>query len=153
MKKKIPKAVQPLTETPEAGATAPPSETARSIEKRWTKRLAKPFTPVSVFFLENYATLRPFPLTHGEAMAVIHLMKHKWDERPPHIGFTRLAQEMGVSVGQARTIVRGLDRKKLLRREKRVGQTNMFHLEPLFEVLHAAMDEQAAKPHRKAVRR
>ena len=34
---------------------------------------------VPIKFLRTYAALRP-PLTHGEALFILHLMTFKWDE-------------------------------------------------------------------------
>lgn len=109
----------------------------RSPGKRWTPKLVEGgWTPVSDFFLKNYCRLTP-PITNSEAMLIIHLLMHKWDERAPYPGFKDLARRMGMSITMARTHARTLEIKKYLRRKKRVGTTNLFFLEPLFEALEA----------------
>lgn len=107
----------------------------RQVKKRWTPKLVEDgWTPVSDFFLKNYHRLSP-PVTNSEAMLIIHLMMHKWDESAPYPAFKTLAKRMGMSVTAARGHARSLEVKKLLVREKRVAKTNRFHLEPLFEAL------------------
>ena len=108
---------------------------SREVAKRWTARLVKDgWTPVSDLFLKNYHRLSP-PITNSEAMLVIHLMLHKWDSDAPYPGFKTLAKRMGMSMTAARGHARKLEIKRYLRRERQVGTTNRFHLEPLFEAL------------------
>lgn len=117
----------------------------RSVAKRWTSTIASGgWTPVSDFFLLNYHRLNP-EMTSAEAMFVIQLMHHKRDENPPYPGFKGLAKRMGVGVGTARAYARSLETKKYLRREKRVQETNKFHLEPLFEAIEKLMATKESK--------
>ena len=53
-------------------------------------------------FLEHYHALKPYNLTHSEAMFVIHLIRYKWDESAPYPGYKALAKQMGVSHKSAR---------------------------------------------------
>src|SRR5262245_41570447 len=85
------------------------------------------WTPVSDFFLDHYAQLEP-PITNAEAMLVIHLIRHKWDNAPPFPGFTTLARKMGISTTAARGHARSLETKGYLVRHMRVGTTNKFDL-------------------------
>jgi hypothetical protein len=107
-----------------------------SFEKRWALAL-KPdgFVPVSTFFLENYHRLKPFDLTYGEAMFVVHLMQHKWDENAPFPAYKTIAQRMHVSAKSARRWAASLEQKGYLKREMRVGATNRFHLKGLMDSL------------------
>lgn len=119
----------------------------REVAKRWTPQLIEDgWTPVSDFFLRNYHRLSP-PITNSEAILVIHLMSHKWDHQAPYPGFKTLARRMGMSMTAARGHARKLEVKRYLRREKRVGTTNRFHLEPLFEALEKlrSADRKRAK--------
>lgn len=110
---------------------------ARDIAKRWTPALVKNgWTPVSDDFLKLYAELNPV-ITSSEAMFIVHLMLHKWDCEAPFPAFKTIAARMGLTEAQARTHARNLERKKYLRREMRVGETNRFHLEPLFKAVEA----------------
>ena len=116
----------------------------RKVAKRWTAKLvADGFTPVSDYFLKNYHRLSP-PLTSSEAMLVVHLVLHKWGEDAPYPAFKTLAKRMGITATSARNHARKLEQKSYLHREKRVGTTNRFHLEPLFEALEKlrAADER-----------
>jgi DNA-binding MarR family transcriptional regulator len=123
------------------------SDAARQIGRRWTPTLiaAGGFTPIAVFFLENYSML-PNPLTHGEALLVIHLMRHKFDSDAPYPGFTTLAKKMGVSPTAVRGYARSLEKKGYLKREMRVSSTNRFHLEPLFRALEQLLAIKLAEP-------
>lgn len=105
-------------------------------EKRWASAL-KPdgFVPVSTFFLENYHRLKPFDLTYGEAMFVVHLMQHKWDENAPFPAYKTIAQRMRVSAKSARRLAASLEQKGYLKREMRVGVTNRFHSKGLMDAL------------------
>jgi DNA-binding MarR family transcriptional regulator len=122
------------------------TETAseKAVARRWTRALisAGGFTPVSVFFLENYSRL-PNPLTHAEAMLVIHLVRHKFDEKAPFPGFTSLGKKMGVTPTAVRGYARNLEEKGYLQREMRTAQTNKFHLEKLFAALERMIPEPA----------
>lgn len=107
----------------------------RDVSARWTPTLtAGGWTPVSDFFLDFYARLDP-PLTNAEAILVIHLMRHKWDDAPPFPGFTTLSRRMGISATAARAHARSLERKGYLIRTMRVGTTNKFELGKLFRAL------------------
>ena len=108
----------------------------QSIANRWTESLAEDgFVPVVNYFLDHYHELKPYELTHGEAMFVIHLMRYKWTEESPHPAFKTLARLMGVSDKQTRRYAQSLETKRLLRRESRTGLPNRFDLKPLFRAL------------------
>jgi hypothetical protein len=52
--------------------------------KKWAAELENDgHVQVSTFFLENYHCLKPYSLTHGEAIFVVHLMQHKTGDRSP----------------------------------------------------------------------
>ena len=55
----------------------------RSARGRWGNHaeelFVEGFMAVPIKFLRTYAALRP-PLTHGEALFILHLMTFKWDE-------------------------------------------------------------------------
>jgi hypothetical protein len=117
-----------------------------SFEKRWAASLkADGFVPVSTFFLENYHRLQPFDLTYGEAMFVIHLMQHKWDENAPFPAYKTIAHRMHVSTKSARRWAASLEQKGYLKREMRVGATNRFHLKGLLDAL-VSLKKTASKP-------
>ncbi len=140
---------------PISGPTRQPAEKDRSLAARW-KHLglfAKGWVPVPVHFLELYAQLKPFSLTAGEAMFVLHLMQFKWDDAAPFPGYKRIAAQMGISHKMARTHAKSLETKKLLRREMRISQTNRFDLTPLFDALNDVLTGAKEKPKRRSVRR
>ncbi len=117
----------------------------QDVRKRWTPKLVKGgWTPVSDFFLENYHRLRP-PLTTSEAMLVIHLLKHKWDERPPFPAYKTLAKRMGISITAVRNHARKLDEgKHYVKRMRQYAKPNKFDLTPLFDALEKLRAEQRA---------
>jgi len=116
----------------------------QSIADRWTKSLAKDgFVPVVNYFLDHYHELKPYDLTHGEAMFVIHLMRYKWTKESPRPAFKTLAKLMGVSDKQTRRYAKNLETKKLLRRESRTGLPNRFDLKPLFRALEKHREDKS----------
>ena len=119
----------------------------RDIVTRWgghTELFSQGFVPVPVTFLKNYASFKPFAMTSAEAMLVLQLMVHKWDEDDPYPGYKTLAKRLGRTEGYARTLARKLEGKKLLARIVRIGMTNRFNLRPLFDKLRAHLAPVAA---------
>jgi hypothetical protein len=102
------------------------------------------WTPIADVFLANYAHLDP-PITTGEAMFIIQLLRYKWDASPPFPSFGVIARAMDITDTAARGHARRLEAKKYLRRLSRVGQANLFDLQPLFAALEnlAARDGEA----------
>jgi|ERR1700722_10233069 len=92
---------------------------------------------ISTFFLENYHRLKPYSLTHGEAMFIVRLMQHKWGADAPYPGYKVIAKRMGVSDKTARRFAKSLEDKKYLVREVRQANTNRFHLAKLIASLVA----------------
>ena len=78
--------------------------------------------PLPVLFLNHYADLKPFPLTSGEALFVLHLMEFKWDEENPFPGYRTLARRIGVTPKMVRRHAQSLEQKGYLIREIRVAQ-------------------------------
>ena len=116
--------------------TKPATKTDRSFAKKWAPELEKDgFVQVSNFFLENYHRLKPYPLTHGEAMFVVHLMQFKWDEAKPYPAYKTIAERMVVSDKTARRFAAKLQGKGYLQREMRVAQTNRFDMSRLMTAL------------------
>ena len=115
----------------------------RQVAKRWTPELSKAWTPVSDAFLTYY---RELDITPPEAMFIILLMSYKWDKSAPYPGFKSLAKKMGVTMTAVRGYARSLEKdKKVLRREIRVDDTNIFHLDLLFEKLEQKVKAAEAK--------
>jgi DNA-binding MarR family transcriptional regulator len=102
---------------------------------------------ISTFFLENYHRLKPYSLTHGEAMFIVHLMQHKWGADAPYPGYKMIAKRMRVSDKTARRLAKSLEDKKYLVREVRQANTNRFHLTKLMGALVAL--KNATKPKEK----
>lgn len=94
------------------------------------------FTPVPNFFLHNYHALIP-RMTHAEAMFVIHIVSFKWKSSAPFPSLAKIAKQMGVTPQAVRAYARSLEKKAYLRREKREGLSNLFHLNGLFSALEA----------------
>ena len=114
------------------------------VKKRWSALLAAGgWVPVVTDFLENHAKLKPYSITHGEAMFIIHLMSFKWEEQAPFPAYKTIAHRMGVSIKTARRLAQSLEQKKYLVREVRVNNTNIFHLENLITALE---DHKRNKP-------
>jgi len=123
----------------------------RAVTARWTQKLAEAgWTPICHAFLRHYGSLHPV-ISPVEAMFVVHLMMHKWDDRNPYPTFATLARQMGVSVSTARGYARSLEKKGYLVRIAHTGDANEFDLSRLFAILEHAVD--MAPPHGKRARR
>ena len=130
------------------------AQTKYTFDERWAPALKKDgHVQVSTFFLENYHRLKPYDLTHGEAMFVIHLMQHKWGADAPFPSYRTLAQRMGVSVKTARRFAVSLQNKKYLHREFRIGATNLFYLDKLIAALVTLKNGGTVPPKRRPVKR
>lgn len=144
--------VVPFPAPPAPAQSVPPADKrhSRSVEVRWTARLAKSFCPVSSYFLANYHRLRPHEqakgLTSTEAMVLIQIMDHRWDERAPFPAMKTLAQRMGLAARTIRAAIKNLEDLGYIRRERSIwGGPNRYHFKGLFEALEKLMDEDAAK--------
>jgi DNA-binding MarR family transcriptional regulator len=134
---------------PDGVAPSQPQTTAKkqfSPKLAWSPALAQTrYVAVVHGFLDHYASLKPYSLTPGEAMFVVHLMRYKWGEEAPFPGYKTIARQMGVSDKMVRRYAKSLEQKGFLRREIRRADTNRFDLEPLFRALEQRMDELGAK--------
>jgi hypothetical protein len=107
----------------------------------WTPRLAKTgHVPVVNAFLEHYSSLEPHALSTAEAMFVILLMKHKWNEEAPYPSYRRIARMMGVSDKMVRRYAANLEQKGYLVREAQQALPNRFDLRKLFAALEEALE-------------
>ena len=95
-------------------------------------------------FLRHYATLKPYGLTHSEAMFVLQLMAYKWTSKAPFPSYGTLAKRMGVTDKMVRRYAAQLEEKGYLKREARIGSTNAFDLTPLFDALQRAIEQEKA---------
>jgi DNA replication protein len=124
----------------------PENPSRRQIANRWTPTVAElGWTPVSDYFLTNYHRLK---ITHIEAMLVVHLMSFKWDAAAPFPSLNRLAKCMGITPTSVRTHLRKLELKGFLYRQSRVGTTNRFFLNGLFEALERLIEADKLDPTR-----
>ena len=117
------------------------TQSKRSFARRWKheRLFEKGYLVVPTLFLRHYARLKPYSLTSGEALFVLHLMEFKWDSDAPFPAYKTLAARMGVSDKMARRHARSLEIKGYLKRIMRVGQTNRFDLTPLFAAVLKAV--------------
>jgi DNA-binding MarR family transcriptional regulator len=128
----------------------------RSYASRWkhAELVQDGYLVVPSAYLRHYATLKPFPLTSGEALFVLQLMGFKWDEAAPFPGYKTLAARLGISDKMARRHAQSLETKGYLRRQMRVGLTNLFDLTPLFDaLLQAHLQDRKAPRRRRTSRR
>lgn len=111
-----------------------------SVDKRWGDTLAKPFTPVSLFFLKNYSKLNALPnargLTPTEAMLIVHLMSYKWDDRDPYPTVPMLAKLMGIAPRTVRNHLKTLEDHRLITRKRSpYGGSNRYDMSGLIRAL------------------
>lgn len=109
-----------------------------TFSQRWAPELAADgYVQISTYFLENYHRLKPYSLTHSEALFVIHVMQHKWGAAAPFPAYKTIAERMGISIKSARRLGKSLEDKGYLKREFRIGNTNLFHWNKLIATLVA----------------
>ena len=99
------------------------------------------YLAVPTTFLRLYAELKPYSLTSGEALFVLHLMAFKWGEDAPYPSYKTLAKRMGVSTKMVRRYAQSLEAKGYLGRRVRRGETNRFDLNRLFDRLNETLVE------------
>ena len=99
------------------------------------------YLAVPTTFLRLYAELKPYSLTSGEALFVLHLMAFKWGEDAPYPSYKTLAKRMGVSTKMVRRYAQSLETKGYLGRRVRRGGTNRFDLNRLFDRLNETLVE------------
>jgi hypothetical protein len=122
-----------------------PAETVdRKLARRWgghESLFAKPegWVGVPVTFLRLYGSLTPYPLTVAEAMFVIELMGYKWSDKAPFPSYGTIGKRMGVSSKMVQRYARQLEDKGYLKREARIGTSNAFDLQQLFDALAVAV--------------
>lgn len=126
-----------------------------SPEAAWTPALVeglegpernRGYAAITRTFLHSYASLKPFPLTVGEALFVVHLFSYKWDEQHPRPAYKTIARYMGISDKMARRHAQSLETKGYLRREVRTAKPNRFDLRPLFRALEAHVFGKVVTP-------
>lgn len=111
---------------------------SRSAVERWGQMrdlFIEGFIVVPNRFFKRYATLRPEPLTSGEALFVLHLMTFKWEAAAPYPSYGTLAKRMGITDKMARRYAQRLEQKRYLVRIFRKRAPNRFDLTPLFRAL------------------
>ena len=125
----------------------------RSFGRRWghDSLFERGYVPTPTSFLRLYAKLKPFPLSVGEAMFILHLMGYKWDSKAPYPSYKTIAEQMGVSDKLVRKHAQSLEVKKFLKRVERAGRTNQFDMTGLFDALADAVEKE--KLERKQKRR
>jgi hypothetical protein len=134
--------MSPNEERPFSGA----QEGLRSVSERWSPKLVegvkntglRGYVPVVRTFLRLYHRLG---LSAAQALFVIHLLDFKRDANAPFPSYARIARYMGVQAKAVQRYARTLERKGLLRRETRNGESNRFDLQPLFERVEELMDD------------
>ncbi len=135
--------VLPITS---AGAAPSADVPDRSHAARWGGHAVlfdSGYVPTPTAFLKHYSRMGTSSLTTAEAMFVLQLMVHKWDQKAPFPSYATIAKRMGISTAYARRLARDLQIKGLLRRAVRVGTTNRFDLTPLFAKLASVVEQEA----------
>jgi hypothetical protein len=122
----------------------PAEITDKKLAQRWgghESLFAKPegWVGVPAAFLRLYGSLKPYQLTVAEAMFVIEIMAYKWGAKAPFPSYGTIAKRMGVSTKMVQRYARQLEEKGYLRRQARIGTSNAFDLQPLFDALALAI--------------
>jgi DNA-binding transcriptional regulator YhcF (GntR family) len=72
-------------------------------------------------------------------MFVLQLMAFKWNQNAPFPSYSTLAKRMNITHKQVRRYAKALEDKGFLRRTARIGSSNSFDLQPLFDALAGAL--------------
>ena len=117
----------------------------RSYASRWKHEglFRQGYVAVPTTFLCLYAELKPYSLTSGEALFILHLMAFKWGEDAPFPSYKTLAKRMGVSTKMVRRHAQSLETKGYLVRLFQRGGTNRFFLNPLFDKLNETLESDS----------
>jgi hypothetical protein len=124
----------------------------RSLVTRWGNHNSlfdNGWVGVPIAFLSNYGKLIQYGgLTAAEAMFVLQLMAFKWDQNAPYPSYATVAKRMNITDKQVRRYAKALEDKGFLNRTARIGATNAFDLQPLFDAIanaeHAAIVKKVA---------
>jgi DNA-binding MarR family transcriptional regulator len=92
---------------------------------------------IPVRFLQLYACLKPYPLTQGEALFVLHLITLKITMNEDYLSYHKIASYMNITDKMARRHAQRLEEKRYLKRISRPGHPNHFDLTGLFDSLLA----------------
>lgn len=120
-----------------------------SVDKVWSKKLGKKFTPISHYFIQNYHRLK-YPINPNEFTLIVHLFSYKWDEAMPYPAVSSLATQMGKSKQAIRTMLRSLEEKEYIKRNMRHGHRSHYDLRPLINAVEKLYDEDIAAKRAKA---
>jgi len=113
------------------------------IDSRWSAKVSRSgFSAVPTSFLRHYAQLG---ISSTEAMLLIHIMAHKWNDRLPFPAVKKLADEMGRSVSQVRARLSSLEKRGFIRRVARKGRSNLYDPAALISRLEKAIDDYNQK--------
>lgn len=121
-------------------------EPRQGFKARWGEKLEPlGFCPVSSFFLKNYSTLLGpnSGLSPADAMLVIHILDHKWDDKDPFPTVKSLAAKMGVTPRSVRKRLQVLESLELIQRIPALsGGPNRYRFTGLIERLERLMAEE-----------
>lgn len=87
--------------------------------------------------LHFYAHLKPYPLSPGEILFVLHVIEHVFAENSLP-SYKQLSARMGVTHKMVRRYAKSLEGKNYLRREPHAGSTTRFDLTSLFDAVRVA---------------
>ncbi len=144
-----PSAAPPSTAPPSASESPPRRD--RSFAARWSPKIATGhFTPVPEYFLHNLHRLRPHDHAQGltplEALVIVQIVSHKWDERAPFPALGTIAERLSVSRRTIRAALERLEDLGYVRREySSTGGTSRYHFDGLVRAIEALIAEDARK--------
>jgi hypothetical protein len=105
----------------------------KSFRARWGEVLTKKgMAPIANVFLDHYVKLG---INAMEAMFLVHLMQYKWTVEAPYPSLKTIAKKMGKSEDTVRRIARSLEKREIIKRNYRIGQTNTYNLNNLIKKL------------------
>jgi len=136
----------PFPSRPSAGAASDGgSRVTNGLAVRWGsfQLFDEGFVGIPAALLTRYAKLG---LSTGEFVFVLELMVFKWDEQAPFPSYNTLAQRMGITTEMTRRHAKSLETKGMLKRLRRVGQSNAFDLLPLTHTLKALLELEKHVP-------
>jgi hypothetical protein len=103
------------------------------------------FTDVPNVFFDHYSQLGMKP---QEFMLILHLARYQW-ERPGsmcHPSLATVAREMGYGVRYVRKLLAGLEKRGLITRELRPGNTSLYDFSPTAKTISEMASRQGEEP-------
>lgn len=106
-----------------------------AFSNKWSPQLQSDgFTTIPNTLIKNQARLG---ITDSEMVIIMSLVSFRWNQQMPYPSVATLSTFTGKTTGAIRNNLRNLEKKGIIRRIYREGQTNKYDLLPLINKLNS----------------